>query len=105
MPCYDPRDTDKGMCEDAQKEAGQLRALLCKVCTYVETEGHSLRFIDDIPELQDWWEAHKVWDANRQKEELRQALDTVAHVVGSGHATPENLAALEKIRKAIDPNK
>ncbi len=67
MPCYDHRnepgyvraETEAKM----QKKIDQLAAWLCSALTALE----SLDIRPKDPEMLDWWETHKAWDAARKE--------------------------------------
>lgn len=66
MPCYDHRNSSEYVRGEMQQKVDQLANWLCAVLTAVEAAqgGAPLKISD--PELQDWWDTHKVWDAARK---------------------------------------
>lgn len=61
------RDDDSEYYEKIKikEELDKVTRLLCTVCKSIESQEFSTK---DSNELQEWWEAHKQLDAEREKE-------------------------------------
>jgi hypothetical protein len=67
MPCYDHRNSPSYVAAEVraetEKERNQLANWLCQALAALE----SLEIRPKDPEMLDWWETHKAWDAARKE--------------------------------------
>lgn len=89
MPCRDYEE-DWGDPGGRQKKLDEVTAMLCRVCQFLEKEGHNTI----IPEP--WWTNHKKQDAARLVNEMRaRKLEAEAKERDIARLTKE-LAKLKK---------
>ena len=71
MPCQDYQDSDQYLYEECKEKLDKVTALLCKVCSCMESAEDMYNPIQtgDDPELIGWWENHKKQDAKRMIDE------------------------------------